>query len=147
MCPEAGYDEEKDAVQMVQTKITGYNIDLNNVPGKIRMLLVRRGEIDNPFPLPANMPGKKLAELRKVHANKLKTELENSKLEAKPGNYVEVGKNNNAYLITEVDEEYVYFEKTLKNGSVKKLKVPLAKARIVAVGTSSDDDEVDENTE
>lgn len=150
---EAGYDEEKEASNFIEGKKSGYQFDLHNIPGKVRMTLVRRGEIDNPFNLPANMPGAKLAKLRAEHKERLGRELAKTKAAPEVGMYVEVGKNNNAFPIIEVDDEYVYFEKTVKKtGETKKFRVAREKARIVSPrgeGNSqvSDDEDEDINEE
>jgi hypothetical protein len=60
-------DQDNPTSTLVNTK-SGDDIDLLNLPGKKKMELVLSGELNiDKFVMPANMPGKKLKELRDAH--------------------------------------------------------------------------------
>jgi hypothetical protein len=121
---EAGYDENIATTNIVHTR-SGYPIDLNNCPGKLRRNLVIRGELDSGFALPDNMPGKVMRERGLLEEKK---KLDEADKEIKVGEFIQVGKR--AYPVVKVDEEKVYYEK-MKAGEIKLFSVPRDKANLV----------------
>lgn len=69
-------NEDPSAENLTQTN-SGDLIDMNNLPGKKRLTLVAEGELAvEQFVSPANMPGKKLKEMRDRFAETFKSQVD-----------------------------------------------------------------------
>lgn len=119
-----GLDSEPAASIEVTTE-SGRVIDINNLPGKVKMELIMEGEIDvDRFVTPANMPGKKLAELRAAHKSRLDEAMKamvESKNEFATGDFVLY--KDITYEVLKTDEERGVLIERKKDGKVKSVWV------------------------
>lgn len=133
MAKEDGYDEDTPTSNLVETK-SGYPLDLNNLPGRIRRKLIINGDLGDAFQLPANMPGNKLKAIRDANAEKMR-----EVRELNVGEFIQIGKR--IYPITEVKDDKVYYEKQ-KNGVTKKYYV--VKEKVVLVDPPTDPSDIED---
>ena len=92
MAKDKTYTEEDAPASMVtRTLRSNSDIDLNNLSGKTRMQLIDTGELaSTSFTMPANMPGRKLAEIKEAQKQRTEEAMEKykkSKEEESPNPY------------------------------------------------------------
>lgn len=107
-----GLDPDPAASIEVSTE-SGRIIDINNIPGKVKQELIQEGELDvDRFIMPANMPGKKLKELREAHRQRLEDsmkQLTTTANEFKVGDFI-LYKDLTYEVLKTDDEKGVMFE-------------------------------------
>lgn len=72
---ERDFDIDAVPVSVPAMTRSGNEIDMANLPGKVRIELLERGELQlNQMLIPANMPGKKLKEYKERHKARMEQE-------------------------------------------------------------------------
>ena|SRR5690349_16566481 len=126
-------DEDGPAQNLVSTR-NGFEIDLNNLPGKARVNLINEGELEvDQFIAPPNMPGLKLKALREQHRERIEKAMGAVK-QAQPINDFEKGEvvyfQNEPKEILEVDpDKGVLLERLNKKNELKRVWTSVSKVK------------------
>ena len=109
---------------------SGYQIDMNNFPGKLRAILVKRGEMNaDSIGLPPNMPGKKLLAIREEMRARAREALKTTGFTV--GELIKY--NDVVYDIKKIEDEKIYIERPSSKNPDKMTLVGIPIAKVIRV--------------
>jgi hypothetical protein len=123
--------EDGPTMNMVMTH-GGYELDMNNIPGKLRAKLIKRGDLNaDSIGLPPNMPGAKLKALREELKARARKEIKQAGFQV--GELIKYGEHT--YEIIDVDDEHVYIHRphSTKPDTMARVKIKIDKVIRVLV--------------
>jgi hypothetical protein len=121
---------EDSPTQNIVVTHSGYELDMNNLPGKLRAKLIKKGDLNaDSIGLPPNMPGTKLKALREQLKNRAKRELKATGFKA--GELIKYGEHS--YELVDVDDENVYIMRPSSRNPEVMVRVKIKIDKVVRV--------------